>query len=224
VQWGAHRIDLTVQYGCLQRAKQIFVLDLNSKSSAFATTISPIVLQIFQMATTQSIHMGPEWMRPQPVSQTTINPPGKNPGSQPPSLGIVPNALRHAEGLKTSANTTTGANAERGALGSASTAQALSANGTSGPGEWRELLWYPSSCGRHSRVDRAGSFFGVGSPQLPHTPSPSLARVPMYLLLLVSSLRTRPHPVPPRHPPRHRGWRVALTIVPIMTGVSSRLQ
>lgn len=79
--------------------------------------------------------MGPEWMRPQPASQTTINPPSKNPSSQPPSLAIVPNALRHAEGLKTSATSTTGANAERGAHGAALTAQPVSANGNSGPGE-----------------------------------------------------------------------------------------
>ena len=128
------------------------------------------------MATTQSIHMGPEWMRPQPASQTTINPPGKNPSSQPPSLGMVPNALRHAEGLKTSATSTTGASAERGALGSALTAQVVSANGTSGPGEWKELLWYPSSCGCHSRVDRTGLFFGDGSPQLPRTPFSILSK------------------------------------------------
>jgi len=85
--------------------------------------------------------MGPEWMRAQPVSQTTINPPAKNPSSQQSSLGIVPNALRHAEGLKTSATAATGANSERGALVSAPTAQAVSANGTSVSGEWSELLW-----------------------------------------------------------------------------------
>lgn len=119
------------------------------------------------MATTQSIHMGPEWMRPQPASQTTINPPGKNPNPQPPSLGIAPNALRHAEALKTSATSTIGANAERGALGSPLTAQTVSANGSSAPGELEELLWCLSSCDCHSRVDHAGLFFGDGSPSFP---------------------------------------------------------
>jgi len=122
------------------------------------------------MATTQSIHMGPEWMRPPPASQTTINPLGKNPSLQPPPPGIVSNALRHAEGLKTSATATTGTSAERSALGSASTPQAAPANGTSSSGEWKLLLWYPRSCDYLSRVNRAGSFFGDGSPKFPHTP------------------------------------------------------
>jgi hypothetical protein len=167
-------VSIRLRRGCLQSGLQIFVLDLNSKTSALTTDHfhnPPIILQISQMATTQSIHMGPEWMRAQPASQTTINSPGKNPSSQPPPLGIASNALRYVEGLKTPATAATGATAERGALGSTPTAQAAPANGTPAPGEWDKLLWYPRSCSCHSRVYRAGSFFGDGPSGLPHTPS-----------------------------------------------------
>jgi len=135
-------------------------------------------------------------MRPQPASQTTINPPGKNPSSQPPPLGIAPNALRHVEGLKTPVTAATGTNVERGGLGSASTAQPASANGTSASGEWSQPLWYPSSCGHHSRVNRASSFLATDRHSFPYSlPHPEQG-VAMWLLPLVSSLQTEPSRAP----------------------------